>query len=217
MSSSGKWTAPDKREKPHPTDEFRAKWWYIGRRHRLMYLLYILPLLVITFATAIIVWLPWWLFKSCRPAPPSWVLKQPRSSKYRSHSMRDVFSPLGLGPEGDKGTSIWRGWWLRVWMAYEMVREMWHTARRQGLQVLGVLGAFSVLVMQLEMMVHDWTNSAVSATSNLVIRGVDTVFSTPSILTQKSRGKTRISSLPTQRAPTSWEQESPTGAEGGRT
>ena len=43
-----------------------------------------------------------------------------------------------------------------------LCRECWHTLHRQGLQAVGVLCGLTIGIYQIELMIHDFTDGAVS-------------------------------------------------------
>lgn len=172
MRADGMDEASIKRSRPRFHSQFRAKWLWMARRYRLLYILYILPLLIICFALAVVLYLPWRLIPFLRPDTTAIKEKdhenrlksRKRRFKHTAHNDRDVFAPIGYGPE--MLTGLWYGFWLRVYLAYEVFSEVFHTVRRQGLQVAGVVSAGTIAFFQVEMVLHDWTNSAVSPTDS---------------------------------------------------
>ncbi|KAK4685924.1 surfeit locus 1 family protein, partial [Tremellales sp. Uapishka_1] len=81
------------------------------------------------------------------------------NSKYKhydaatAHETRAIFSPAGMG----------KGWAGRAWDMYGVSREVWTMLRRQQLQLWSVLFAAIIIIMHVEMMVHDFTQSQIKA------------------------------------------------------
>lgn len=152
--------------KPKPSSRWSKKWGYISGLHRMAYLIYILPVLLLSFVCAALAALPWMMFKRCRPTkdvpePLSEKRKQREKLDYDSdHPDRDIWAPLGYGSE--QGRGVWKGWWHRVWDMYSLVRDMTHAIKRQGLQVCSVIIAVMVIYWQVAQLIHDWTGSPVS-------------------------------------------------------
>lgn len=152
--------------KPKPSARWIKKWNYISGLHRLSYLIYILPVLLLSLICAALAALPWMLFERCRP------IKDTSDSVREKHAERealdydsdnpdrDVLAPLGYGSE--QGRGAWKGWWHRVWDMYSLVRDMLHAIKRQGLQVCSVVIALAIIYWQVGQLIHDWTGSPVS-------------------------------------------------------
>lgn len=150
---------------------FPGKWRYIHPIQRILYLIYIFPLLFILFWLALLLFIPWTFFKSCRPGKMEY---QAKNANVKFH--RDVCAPIGWGPHGmakrrisqgeksgSTGISRWKGFWLRVWDMYCLLRECWHMLHRQGLQVVGVFCGGTLAVMQIVRMTMELTGGEVSS------------------------------------------------------
>ena len=172
-----------KRKKPkNPVVEVSSKayaesqkdWW-----SKTLYLLYILPLLLIFVLLALALAPLWSICRVSRPYVPETVDKE-TGERYRlldnkgrrirmnfdkyeadanlKHDIRDVTARIGKGPE----SGFWTFWLRRTWDMYELTRELEIMVYRQGMQVVGILSGVSILVMQVWMMVHDYTQPGVS-------------------------------------------------------
>lgn len=156
--------------KPGQSDPWMSKWRYVSSIHRIFWAIYILPITLVNLVLAAVMAPFWMVFKRLRPSK----LKKddPTSKKMRekvdyeaSHEGRDLFAPLGYGPEQVKG--FWKGWFHRVWDMYCFVREVIHGSWRQGLQVCGVVVGCCIIYWQAWQLGHDFTNSPVSTARQL--------------------------------------------------
>lgn len=155
---------------------FPRKWRYMRPIQRILYLIYFIPFSTLLWSIALVLFLPWRYLRFTRPRK-TWVsdvdekqVKHHKRLKYDdpdSSNRRDVFAPIGLGhyhmnkdkfrklddpkrPE-DKVTfliSRSKSITYRVWDWHCLQRDLWKTCERQGLQVLGVLCGFTLLIME---------------------------------------------------------------------
>jgi hypothetical protein len=95
--------------------------------------------------------------------------KSPEASSANWTQARDVFAPLGQGgfvrvhregkmfahfmpPTSTTRRGRWRGFWMRVWDMYTLERDLIGMMTKQGLQLVGVGCAVTLLAMQVTMM-----------------------------------------------------------------
>ena len=156
--------------------ETQKDWW-----SKTLYLLYILPLLLLFLLLALLLAPPWTTCRFVRPYAPDVVDKEDGKrhrffdekgrrkrmnfDKYDADAnftsdIRDVTARIGKGPE--IGLGFWAFWLRRTWDMYELIRELLVMVYRQGLQVGGQLSGLAILVMQVWIMVHDYSESSVS-------------------------------------------------------
>ena len=141
------------------TANWKDKWKSTNLFHRVVYFLYIPFLLVGLWLAACLLWLPWTcgLWKPQRRDTPTYDKRGQVTSK---RGKRDIFAPLGTTAEDQHGPThayIWR-----TWEMYRLMRECWRTLHRQGLQVVGVLCGLTIGLYQVELLIHDFTDGAVS-------------------------------------------------------
>lgn len=159
---------------------------------------------MILFPIVVIMWIPWslsWCGSCCRPhklnTKGEYELDEKgqkvsmKYDKYDDHRqyVRDVFAPWGQGYEakgmtrkdGSKRHAGWETWtWRfltgRSWELYELLRECWQMLHRQGLQVAGYLSGLTILMCQVEMMIYDYHNKAVSKQAIKHVAGTDDLY-----------------------------------------
>jgi hypothetical protein len=134
----------------------------------ILYPIYIVPMLLILFALALVLWIP---FASCRVARPRRQHEKGFDEKKRplreafdpddenSGYKRDVISRIGRGPEqSQKGAwdCFWTFWTRRTWEMYTLLRDSYQMISRQGLQLLGLASGFIIACIQGEIMYHDF-------------------------------------------------------------
>jgi len=162
--------------------ESKSPWVWLSA---ILWPFYLLPMLLFFLALALVFWFPWAFCRSIRPHDPTKVDKygdlvhqdfDPNLSlEDRRKVGRDVCSRIGRGPESVEsgsgfGLQLRTFFWRRTWEMYQLLRELWVMLDRQGLQILGVTSGAIVIVWQLEMMVHDYRNSAVSGLVLAILR-----------------------------------------------
>lgn len=128
--------------------------------HALLWRLYVIPFLFLPLFLLALIATPAYLFvPSSRPLLRKGDDPNPRnpSSPYEWYGANKDYPPgLALVPYG-RGPGVGR----RVWEMYGYFREFGHMSARQGLQVMGVIIGAALLVMQVEMMWHDYSADSV--------------------------------------------------------
>jgi len=144
---------------------------------QLLYWIFVLPMLFLIIVFAVLMCIPWSLFASSRPHHETGEVRTREKVSYMDREDRDkqlatLFEWIGYGPEArpreEKHRSIgfWRFFNRRGYTLYELVRAAIHSFHRQSLQIIGILVAIAIIVMQVLMMVHDLSNSEVSIQSS---------------------------------------------------
>ncbi|ORY35358.1 hypothetical protein BCR39DRAFT_3427 [Naematelia encephala] len=153
----------------------RASW-----PHKFLYFIYVIPMVLTFLILALVLFLPWTFIRPLRPnlwddRNKKWA-RAVWSAQYRPpgngagkqsrwNNNRDVRAPYGYGPEGQENYGFWTGFCKkRTWEMYELLREIEHGARRQGLQVVGALSGIIIFAMQVWMMAEEYRKPQIKAT-----------------------------------------------------
>lgn len=132
------------------------------------HIIWAIILLALFLPFVIILWIPWTFFP--RSNPVLWIsTTKRRRVKYghgktsRSEETRDAFAWIGQGierhsPRAHRTSMFFKG---RAWEIYEVLRDSWRSIHRQGLQYAGVISGSIILLYQIEMMAHDYSNGSV--------------------------------------------------------
>lgn len=150
-------------------DTFSAQWRKTSPLHRILYLFYMPPFLLLSAYLAAVFFLPWTFIQSTRPSINSgWRKDWKKGEKYKySHKpddsdVRCVLAPYGFGTyhrlrkaSRDKGHEDWKGisrtkgFCVRVFHMYCLLADCWRMFERQGLQVVGVFCGSTLALMQM--------------------------------------------------------------------
>lgn len=151
--------------------------------------------------------------------------KRGRMTEQERKSKRTHTKERGLDFEGYsyeyEPLGLWGFLKVRTWQMYELLRECVHAARRQGLQVLGMLAAIILGGFQFEMMVHDFNDKKVGRRRFPFFHGsrsTDTLTERSRSMSTRLRGKKTSTdrSRPLRIAHTLLVQVFPTGARAAR-
>ena len=147
-------------------------WFIIGVFKLILYLIYGTLLLILLLPIVILFWIPWtfgFLTPSLWESPRKKTKRKYANGEWdhRQKQPRGVFELPGRGIErlAPGGSGFWAFWKGRAWELYELLRDLWRTVNRQGLQIGGVISGFIILVFHCEMMRHDYLSESVGLSS----------------------------------------------------
>ncbi|WVR08775.1 hypothetical protein IAU60_005833 [Kwoniella sp. DSM 27419] len=164
-----------------PITAWKRVWNRTPPGEKLLYWLYAPLLWTVLVVLAIVMSLPFLALRKTRPPLRLGDLPDPdlvpdRSNpppKSRKKAMYEWYGPQKHYPRGTATVPLGRGPGLhrRLWEMFGTFREIWQMILLQGLQVFGVLSAAILLLMQGQMMYHDFSADVIIKYNDAIAGG----------------------------------------------